>query len=104
MSEPQKGKHNASPTNSLGLDSSWRSLMAGQQLHPNGGKHQIDPQCRGSHLRGSLATECFWAISFVLSYSRRVIERVARDTIAGLKKNRLKNAYRKKEQLCLELY
>ena len=49
--------------------------MAGEPIHTDGGKHQVDLERGGGDFCGVVAVECFRAISFDIAHSRRVTSR-----------------------------
>ena len=44
--------------------------MAGESLHPHGGKHQVDLERRRRNRGRVLAPECIWTNSFPLADTR----------------------------------
>ena len=45
-------------------------LLAHQPIHPDGGFHQDDLECRRGHRRSLVAPERFWHSRFALQYPR----------------------------------
>jgi hypothetical protein len=45
----------------VGFDRSRLPAMAGEQLHPNGGFNQKDPECCRGYCRCFVASERFWS-------------------------------------------
>jgi hypothetical protein len=49
-----------------GSDRGRCSALAGQQLHPYAGDHQVNPECRRGDWSSLVAAQHFWIVSFVL--------------------------------------
>lgn len=72
-SKDRKVKKYASHSNSISPDRSGRPPMVGESFHPHGRQYQVDLERSRRHLRGVVAPECIWTISFPLAYPRWLI-------------------------------
>jgi hypothetical protein len=73
--EQRRQKGHAFTSSSNGSDCGRCLALVGQSLHTDGGIHQIDLEWRRRDLRGFVAPEHFWAVSFSLSDPRRDLNR-----------------------------
>jgi hypothetical protein len=100
--ETRKVKNYAFSSIAISSDRGGCSPVAGESLHSNAEKHQVNLERRRGRVRGSVAAECFWTVSFPLPDTCRDVAALKRKPVTKAEPTATKSIPRNTADICLE--